>query len=143
MKITREIYDRLHATCPKCGTDTMEATQVSYIIEDMTSQDKNEVWCVEACDFKGTVHDLAPRLKDIPLQKLLEAMERSRLLSAGDIKSLSPAAVAAITLTEEITFITGLLMGYASGDHKDTQPIFDYLLYRGLLIKDEGGIRIA
>jgi F0F1-type ATP synthase assembly protein I len=56
---------------------------------------------------------------------------------------LSPAGRASTILATEINVMTGLLMGYMTGKYTDTEPISDYLLYRGLLIKDDKGIRLV
>ena len=142
MTITKNMYQRLHSTCPKCLEKFQgETTLVDYIISDMTSEDRNKIKC--SCGFEGITHDLIPADEDAPFSNLLEALERARLLAAGDIKGLSPAGRASTILAAELNVVTALLMGYMTGQHTDTVPISEYLLYRGLLIKDDKGIKIA
>jgi hypothetical protein len=142
MTITQDTYNRLHSACPKCREKFKGAsTYACYIISDMTSRDSNKISC--SCGFEGIVHDLVPLVDDQPFSDLLDALERARLLAAGDIKGLSPAGRASTILATEINVMTGLLMGYMTGKYTDTEPISDYLLYRGLLIKDDKGIRLV
>lgn len=142
MKITQEMYHRLHSTCPKCLEKFKGFTAlVGYIITDMTSEDRNQIKC--ECGFEGITHDLIPSVEDKPFSDLLGALERARLLSAGDLNSLSPAGRASTILASELNDVTGLLMGFVTGKYSSTEPIITYLTYRGLLVKDGQGVRLA
>lgn len=152
MKITSEMYYRLHEVCPSCGSRCIETTLKGTIINDLSDEDTNVAHCCrideegkpqDGCGWEGVVHDLIPSIENFQFSGLIHALEKTRLLSTGKVESLSPAAQASLVLAEEINNITGLLLGYVTGKHLDTEPIITYLTYRGLLVKDDQGVRLA
>ena len=55
-----EQYNKDHAVCPRCGSNTYSSTLVGYILymnNKEAYKDENEIECVK-CGYKGITHDL-------------------------------------------------------------------------------------